>query len=115
MSLANIKNNHKTGTQRVNIDGMEQLKTDQLIGKDVTLINCDVIKTKNGMCGIMIFKEFPNSFYFAGSVLTDLCIDITSDPDGAIDDLQKDGLKLSIFKQKSEKSNREYVTYRIKD
>lgn len=110
MSLKDLRTK-RSGEKRINIDGLTQIKTEALLGKEVTVRNVDVIKTNNGECGIMIFDEFPNSFYFAGSVLTTLCTDIIADD--SLEELKNDGLKITIFKQKSEKTNREYVTYRF--
>lgn len=112
MSMQNLKN-RRSGSGII-VDGMNQIKTNDIIGKIVTIRNVDVITTKNGTCGVMIFDEFPNAFYFAGSVLTSLCSDIIAEPN-ALDEVKKDGCKISIYKATSESTGREYVTYRFVD
>lgn len=112
MSLADIKNS-KGGKSNLIVDGMVQLETAELLGKVVTVINVDIINTKNGRCGVMLFREFEDSFYFAGSVLTNLCERLLEDPE-AMDELKKDGLKISIFTAKS-KTGRSYTTFSFVD
>ena len=109
MSLKDLRSKKANGN--INLDGLNQIKTEDVLGKTLTVRNVDLMKTKNGECGIMIFDEFPESFYFAGSVLTTLCTDIIAD--GSVEELKAEGLKISIFKSKSEKTNREYVSYRF--
>lgn len=114
MSMQNLKNRRNGNGSGIIGEGMKQIKTPDILGKTLTVRNVDVITTKMGTCGVMIFDEFPDSFYFAGSVLTSLCEDIIAEP-GAIDEVKKDGCKISIYKATSESTGREYVTYRFVD
>ena len=111
MSLKDIKTSK--GGSKLIVDGMVQLETSELLGKTVTVINVDLIQTKNGECGVMLFREFEDSFYFAGSVLTDLCKRLLEDPE-AMDELKTDGLQIAIFTAKS-KTGRTYTSFDFVD
>ena len=106
MSLADIKNRAEKKGNHIDISEMEQLKTVDLIGIPIlTMTNCELITTKNGPTAIVIFKEYKNSFYFAGKALTGLCAD-------AYDEMIKDGVKIQLYKKESQ-DGRDYVAYKF--
>lgn len=112
MSLADIKNRAEKKGNHIDISEMEQLKTVDLIGIPIlTMMNCELITTKNGPTAIVIFKEYKNSFYFAGKALTGLCTDIINDQE-AYDEMVKDGVKIQLYKEES-KNGRDYVAYKF--
>lgn len=109
MSLADIKKKKGTSCALIQ-EGFKKIETSDLIGKEVTIINVDTINLKTGMCGVIAFKEFPEAFYFAGKVLTDLCVDILAD-DEAYNEMIDTGVKIKIFESKSESTGRKYTTF----
>ena len=112
MSLADIKNRAEKKGNHIDISEMEQLKTVDLIGLPIlTMMNCELITTKNGPTAIVIFKEYKNSFYFAGKALTGLCSDIIADQE-AYDEMIKDGVKIQLYKKESQ-DGRDYVAYKF--
>ena len=111
MSYADIKNK-KRGTSII-ADGMKKLCKDDVLNKTLTLIDIDVIKTKDGRCAVMIFSEIPNSFYFGGKVLTELCENFLEDEE-ALNDLHAGKVKI-ILSIVVSSGGREYVTYDFVD
>lgn len=110
MSLQNLKDKRNGGSKLITAN-MTQLKTDDLIGKDLTIIDVDVCNTKNGQCGVILFKEYENAFYFAGAILTDLCVDLMSDSE-AYEEMKSGACKINMFRQVSE-AGRKYVTFKF--
>lgn len=111
MGMNDIRNK-KTGSSIIG-DGFKKLSTaDVTAKKSVTITDVDYITTKTGGCGVMTFKEFPKSFYFAGTVLTSLVQDILADAD-ALDEVRTKGVKISVYTATSEKTGRDYVTYKF--
>lgn len=112
--LSEFKATHTHNDNHINIDGMIQLKSVDLVGLPVlTIIDCDLITTKNGASSIIIFKEFNNSFYFGGKALTGLCADLIGDKE-AFAEMKKEGLKVQLFKLESQ-NGREYIAYKFID
>lgn len=110
MSMKDIRNKRTSNNNGIIKEGMEKLSTGELVGTTVTITDVDVINTSNGRCGVLIFKEHPNKFYFAGAVLTDLCEDIIND-DSALEDIRTNGLCIAIFNKTSPKTHRRYTTF----
>lgn len=62
MSYADIRSRKKSASELMN-DGKRQLHTSDVVDQVLTVIDVDAIMTRNGRCGVIIFKEFPDSFY----------------------------------------------------
>lgn len=58
--------------------GREQIKTEDLIGKTVTIMEFDFAtitdKGEEKTFPVVIFKEYPNNYYNGGTLLRKLCI-----------------------------------------
>lgn len=111
MALSDIKS--KKGKKSKLIKDFDvQLKSADLFGKELTVSDVDKIKTKNGECGVMRFKEYPEAFYFTPSLLTYLCEDILADPE-ALDQIRTgtDELKIKIYESYNEKTGRNFIAY----
>ncbi|MCI6203763.1 MAG: hypothetical protein MR663_07770 [Lachnospiraceae bacterium] len=107
MSYADIKNKRRGSS--IIADGMEKLSREDVLNQTLTLSNVDVINAKDGRCAVLIFAEHPNSFYFGGKVLTEMCEDFLEDED-AMEDLRAGRVKL-VLSLATSNSGREYVTY----
>ena len=112
MALSDIKNLKKGKKCSLIKEFDTQLKSVDLFDKVLTVEDVDKIQTKNGECGVMRFKEYPEAFYFTPSLLTDLCDTILSDPE-ALNELRtgKDELKIKIFQAFNEKTGRNFIAY----
>ena len=107
MSYADIKSKRR-GSNLIT-DGMRQLHTDELLQQRLTVTDVDMTSTKNGRCGIMLFEEYPNCFYFAGKVLQELCEDFLSDEE-AMEELRMGNVHIVISTALSQ-TGRSYATF----
>ncbi|MDD5999026.1 MAG: hypothetical protein PUC55_04960 [Lachnospiraceae bacterium] len=107
MSLADIKNKRRGSS--IIADGMNKLSKEDVLNQTLTLSDVDVINTKDGRCAVMLFVEHPNSFYFGGKVLTEMCDDFLEDED-ALADLRAGNVKIKLSLATSN-NGREYVKY----
>ena len=64
--------------------GREQLTTDDIAGKVLTVENFDIIAMGGKQYAIVIFKEYPDRYYNGGMVLTKICMNWIDDFDGDI-------------------------------
>ena len=115
MSLADVKGRYSTNNQdNIIKEGMEQLKTDDLVGKDLTINNVDIITKKDGtVLSVFTFKEYPDAFYFGGKVLTELAETIVADA-AALLEVKDQGCKIKIFNQNA-KNGRTFVNFTFID
>lgn len=109
MSYADIKAKKKTVSALIS-DGMRQLHTSDVENKILTVTDMDAIMARNGRCGVMLFKEFPGCFYFAGKVLTEMCDEFLADEE-AISELKSGKVQICIKKARSASSGNEYITF----
>lgn len=60
------------------ITGREKISTAEVTGADrLTLGHIHLIVSNDGApFAVVVFKEFPNNFYFSGAILTDIISDI---------------------------------------
>lgn len=65
MSLADYKK------AKAKIEG-HQINTNELIGKELTLLDMSIRNTKNGESCLVRFKEDPEGFYFGGKTTIEL-------------------------------------------
>ena len=107
MSYTDIKNKRRGSSIIAN--GREKLNKEDVLNQTLTLTNVDVINAKDGRCAVMLFAEYPNSFYFGGKVLTEMCEEFLDDED-AMDDLKAGNVKL-VLSLATSNNGREYVTY----
>ena len=62
----------------------EQLTTEDIAGKVLTVSNFDIIVMNGKQYAIVIFKEFPDNYYNGGMVLTKIVMNWVNDFDGDI-------------------------------
>ena len=112
MSWTDVKNSR---SRRSNLmgEGFKSLKTDEIKDQTLTLTGVDYINTKNGPCGIMTFKEYPEAFYFCGEKLTQLVKDVMNDQDAMAQIAAGDKCQIIITKDHSEKTGRDYINYEL--
>ena len=91
--------------------GREKGKTEELIGKTVTLIDCGLLAGEDGDFGVAIFKEYEKEFFFGGSVLSDIIKTIVKNND--VEELRREGLTLKFSTEKSKKTKRNYTKVEI--
>jgi hypothetical protein len=109
MSYADIRSKKRTASKLIG-DGMKQLHTDELIGRILTVTDVEAMNARNGRCGVMIFAEYPDCFYFAGKVLTEMCDQFLED-ESAMDEMHAGKVQIVINKKRSDTTGREYVTF----
>ena len=109
MSYADIRSRKKSASELMN-DGKRQLHTADVVDRVLTVIDVDAIMTRNGRCGVISFKEFPDSFYFTGKVLTEMCDEFMADKD-AYADLKAGNVQIIISKAKSSSNGNDYITF----
>ena len=64
--------------------GREQLTTEDIAGKVLTVSNFDIIAMNGKQYAIVTFKEHPDSYYNGGMVLTKIVLNWIDDFDGDI-------------------------------
>ena len=64
--------------------GREQLTTEDIAGKVLTVSNFDIIATNGKQYALVIFKEHPDRYYNGGMVLTKIVLNWIDDFDGDI-------------------------------
>ena len=62
----------------------EQLTTEDIAGKVLTVSNFDIIAMNGKQYAIVIFKEYPDRYYNGGMVLTKIVLNWLDDFDGDI-------------------------------
>lgn len=98
--------------------GREQLKTDDIIGKELTIIAFDMaVITDHGeekIFPVILFKEMPDHYYNGGTLLKKLCdvwaAEYGGDYTGASEDLEKSGGVKVRFKASKTKGGNNLTT-----
>lgn len=77
------------------MEGRNKLETRDHIGEKLTITAADIINPRgdSGAYAVVVFKEYPDHFLFAGTVLTQLIQDLTTQ-------LEAEGLDLNEELQK---------------
>ena len=108
MSYEEIKAKKKTASPLMS-NGKTQIHTADIENRILTVSGVDSMVTRNGKCGVITFREFPDNFYFAGKVLTEMCEDFLADED-AMAEIENGKVKIRISRAKSRNGN-DYVTF----
>ena len=109
-NLSNLKEIVKAGLKLSTLmDGAEKLSTDDVIGKELTMNDCDSIQfsrfvgydndnavKENVSYSICTFTEFPNKFYNCGSVLGNICDQIIAND--MLEELRATGLRIRLYR-----------------
>lgn len=103
------------------IKDREKLETAKIVGQTLTIADFD-IATKRGedkSFAVVVFKEYPDNFIFAASVLTDLLADLAAQLEAENLDLHKtleeDPLRIQLVTRTSRSSGRSYTDVEIVD
>ena len=97
------------------MENRTKIDTIDVIGKELTLVNFDLITPSNGKpYAVCVFKEYPDRFLFAGSVLTSLLFEIANEY--GMDNIEAEldavnGLRMKLETVKSKTKNPENGMY----
>ena len=94
--------------KKLDLTNRTKIGNDELIGKELTVVEFSTFQGRNGKTGIVIFKELPDKFGFSNSILTGVLDEILLD-DEAMDDFKLNGLKVRYEKRHSAKSGNDYI------
>ena len=81
------------------MEGKEKGEIDELINKEITIINYDFVKDKEGKEYVAFLIKETNKFYFGGLVLTENLREL--DLEGYGEDIRAEGIKCILNKRKS--------------
>ena len=95
----------------IDLEGKTQLKKDDVLDSELTIIDYSFARTSNGETSVILFKEIPDKFLFGGKVITNLLKDINDDPE-AVKALKEEGLKVRFFNSTS-RSGKDYINVEI--
>ena len=98
MSLADKKKAFKGKTIDF-MNGREAGKMADLIDKEVTITDIDIIKSRKDEYAVFIIKEDDKHFYFGGAVLTNF-VKTLSEED--FDEVRRDGMAVKFSRAKSQ-------------
>ena len=92
----------------IDIEGKQQLKTQDLIGRKLTITEYSLCKLSHGDTAIVIFKEYPDGFWFASKTVTDLLTSIENA--GKHKDLAAEGMAIILGEKENKKGTSKYIT-----
>ena len=107
----NFKNFAKQG-EYLELGDRKQIKTDDVMEKQMTVTAYSLFKGKHGDTAIVIVKEYPESFLFAPSVLTDMLKQVDAD-DEAREALKNEGMKIILHDRENKDGSRHYKAVEI--
>lgn len=93
----------------IDIEGKQQLKSKDLIGKKLTITDYNLCKLKHGDTAIVTFKEYPDGFWFSSQTVTDLLTSI--EHAGQHEALVTDGgLAIKLGERENKQGTSTYIT-----
>lgn len=96
----------------IDLNGKNQLKTDDVLERILTVKEYAFAKTSNGETAIVLFEEEPNGFYFGGKVLVDILKEVHDDE--ALDaELHETGMQITLHKTATKDGKRSYINVEI--
>ena len=95
----------------IDLERKIQLKKEEIIDKELTIIDFSFARTGNGETSVILFREASDKFLFGGTVITHLLKDINDDPE-AVKALKEEGLRVRFFNSTS-RSGKDYVNVEI--
>ena len=100
MSLADKMKEFKGKTIEF-MEKREAGKMDELIDKEATIVDFDIINSRKQKKSFAVFiiKEDDKKYYFGGQVITDFLLSLNNEE---AEELRKDGAKVKFSKVKSE-------------
>ena len=101
-------------SQFVDVSGKEQVSIEDVLAqvkkKPITITDYSFATTSNGETAFVLYKEAPNNFFFAPTVLTNMLKQIDANEE-AKNFFKEHGLKVTIVKTKNKKGNRTYFNF----
>lgn len=100
------------------MEGKEKLETKDVIGEVLTIDDYDIIgRSSEQPYAIIVFREYPDSFLFAGMVLTSLLLDLEADVEAdnltLHDELQKEKFQIKLTNKRAKNSHRTYTDVEV--
>lgn len=92
----------------IDIEGKTQLKTPDLLGKKITINDYSLCTLSHGDTAIVIFKEYPDGFWFASKTVTDLLTSVENA--GKHKDLAAEGMTIILGEKENKKGTSKYIT-----
>lgn len=99
-------------SQGIDVSGKNQMSVEDVMSDygTITITDFSFCKTSNGDTAFILFKESPDSFFFAPTVLTNMLNVIAETPE-AKEKLMSEGFPVTISKSKNKKGNRSYFNF----
>lgn len=99
-------------SQFVDVSGKEQVSIEDVLHdyETIKITDYSFATTSNGETAFVLFKESPNNFFFAPTVLTNMLKQIDADQN-AKEFFKENGLVVTISKNKNKKGNRTYFNF----
>lgn len=95
----------------------EKLSTNDIIGEELTIVNCDVVDYNDNHYCILHFAEYNDSFYAGGLILTKMIDGIIKAYDGDIDsvrnELKRTGLRIMLDSGKTKDKKKTVTTVTV--
>lgn len=93
--------------QQLELGDRKQVKGDDLLDQEITVTDYSFMHGAHGDTAVVLYKENPDGFFFAPSILTQMLHDVDAD-----DELKKmlhdSGMKIKIYKKSSKDGSRTY-------
>lgn len=92
------------------MEGREKLETEDILGKELTIDEFDIVTLDGKSFGVCHFVEYPEKYYNGGAILTKLFTSwanlYSGDIEAASNGLKKDGgVKIQLAAAKTKKGN----------
>ena len=107
----NFKNFAKQG-EHLELGDRMQIKTDDIMEKELTITGYSLFKGKHGDTAIVIVKEYPKGFLFAPSVLTDMLKQVDANTE-AREALKTEGMQIMLHNRENKDGSRHYKAVEI--
>ena len=92
----------------IDIEGKQQLKTQDLLGKKITINDYSLCTLSHGDTAIVLFKEYPDGFWFASKTVTDLLTSIENA--GKHGELVFEGMEVILREKANKQGTSKYIT-----
>lgn len=99
--------------QQLNLEDREQIKTEELTGKTLTITAATIAHGNKGDYAICIANEFPKKFFFAPSILTRMLKQIMHDEE-ARKAMETGEFAVVLTKQANKSGTKEYYKVEVK-
>ena len=99
-------------SKTANVADKKQISNEDVCNEygKITITDFSFCTTSNGETAFVLFKESPENFFFAPTVLTNMLHMIDENPD-AREKFDKEGITLEISATKNKEGNRTYYNF----